>query len=102
MEKQAAACRAEWERRRRDTLAAWERERDTLHARLTGEARDLQRDVDAVRARLAEAAARLRAEEEGAADLRRQTVGEKGKLEDAAKLLAARRAAQRARATKAK
>jgi hypothetical protein len=90
-----AARRAEWERARREQRAARERKRDELHARLESDKRNLEGQMAALRARLAESASQLQAELDGVADAERKAAVEQGKLGGAAKVLEERRSVAR-------
>jgi len=89
----AAGLRAEWERKRQEARRTREQERAALHTRLLSEEQLLQMQMEKTRRELAEAAARLRAEEEDAAGLRRRIAEERNRVAGAEKALAGSRTA---------
>jgi hypothetical protein len=85
--------RAGLEKKRREAQQEWERKREALHARLTREQEELQKQIRQMRLKLEEAAARLLADgEEYSADTRR-VAAEKSRLAGAEQELANRTAA---------
>lgn len=84
-----AARKREAEAKRKSALAAWEKRRDELRGRVSAEKRQLDDEMKRVEARLAEAAARLRREEDVVQKLRAQVDVEKTRLVQQEKAVAA-------------
>ncbi|MFO0928994.1 MAG: hypothetical protein U0736_18565 [Gemmataceae bacterium] len=76
-----AARRREADAKRKTAVAAWEKRRDDLRARVTAEKQQLDDEMQRVEARLADAAARLRREEDVVQKLRTQVTAEKARLQ---------------------
>jgi hypothetical protein len=91
---EAAARRAEMERKKQEAVTEWERKRDELHHRLTTEERELQSRMSQLQQQLAEAIIRLREEQDETGQLRRRLDVERGLLEGAERSLAQARNAQ--------
>jgi hypothetical protein len=92
-ERAAAARRAELERRMRDARAEWEKKREALHTKLLSEQQALQLQMQQLREKMTLAAARLRAEQEQAGELKQQVAGGRERLQGETAALAAARQA---------
>jgi hypothetical protein len=80
-DKAAAAHRAELDRRLREMRAEWENKRDALHTKLLSEQQTLQLQMQQLREKMMQAAARLRAEQEQTGELKKQIETSQGKLQ---------------------
>ena len=91
--KAEAAHRAELDRHLQEMRAEWEKKRDALHSKLLTEQQTLQLEMQQLREKMVLAAARLRAEQDQAGELKKQVEVDNGKLQGETKALMATRAA---------
>jgi hypothetical protein len=89
--REAAVRRAELEKRMQEAKLEWEKKRDALHTKLLSEQQALQLQMQQLRDKMLLAAARLRADQEQAGELKKQVDTDRGKVQGETAALATTR-----------